>query len=86
MYAALEDRCGEAPVRSGLKQLVALLRGQEVGVDDMRSAIEQTCGKDLGEFFRVWLYTKGLPADFRGRYESSAQRAAKRLTLGMLLP
>lgn len=72
MYAALEDRCGEAPVRSGLKQLVALLRGQEVGFDDMRSAIEQTCGKDLGEFFRVWLYTKGIPADFRARYESSA--------------
>ena len=72
MYVALEDRCGETPVRSGLKQLVKLLRGQEVGVNDMRSAVEQTCGKDLGEFFRVWLYTKGLPADFRGRYESSA--------------
>jgi hypothetical protein len=72
MYVALEDRCGETPVRNGLKQLVKLLRGQEVGVNDMRSAIEQTCGKDLGEFFRVWLYTKGLPADFRGRYESNA--------------
>jgi hypothetical protein len=71
LYAALEDRCGEAPVRNGLKQLVTLLRGQEVGVDDMRSAIEQTCGKNLGEFFRVWLYTKGLPADFRARYEPS---------------
>jgi hypothetical protein len=72
MYAALEDRCGEAPVRNGLKHLVTLLRGQEVGINDMRSAIEHTCGKDLGEFFRVWLYTKGLPADFRARYETSA--------------
>jgi hypothetical protein len=72
MYAALEDRCGEAPVRNGLKHLVTLLRGQEVGINDMRSAIENTCGKDLGEFFRVWLYTKGLPADFRARYETSA--------------
>ena len=72
MYAAIEDRCGEAPVRNGLKQLVTLLRGQEVGINDMRSAIEQTCGKDLGEFFRVWLYAKGLPADFRARYEASA--------------
>ncbi len=72
MYAALEDRCGEAPVRNGLKHLVTLLRGQEVGINDMRSAIEHTCGKDLGEFFRVWLYAKGLPADFRARYETSA--------------
>jgi len=72
MYAALEDRCGEAPVRNGLKRLVTLLRGQEVGINDMRSAIERACGKDLGEFFRVWLYAKGLPADFRARYETSA--------------
>jgi hypothetical protein len=74
LYVALEDRCGEAPVRNGLKQLVTLLRGQEVGVDDMRSPIEQTCGKSLGEFFRVWLYTKGIPADFRARYEPNASR------------
>ena len=72
LYAALEDRCGEAPVRNGLKELVTLLRGQEVGVNDMRSAIEHTCGKDLGEFFRVWLYTKGIPADFRARYQPGA--------------
>lgn len=69
MYVALEDTCGEAPVRNGLKRLVTLLRGQEVGFDDMRSAIETTCGKDLGEVFRAWLYGKGLPPDFRSRYE-----------------
>lgn len=69
MYAALEDQCGEAPVRDGLKELVTLLRGQPVGIDDMRSAIEQTCKKNLGEFFRVWLYGKGVPEDFRSRYE-----------------
>lgn len=70
MYAALEDTCGEVPVRSGLKELVTLLRGQPVGIDDMRAAIEQTCGKNLGEFFRVWLYSKGIPQDFRARYEA----------------
>ena len=69
MYAALEDTCGEAPVRNGLKRLVTLLRGQEVGFDDMRSAIEAACQKDLGEFFRTWLYGKGLPPDFRSRYQ-----------------
>lgn len=71
MYVALEDTCGEAPVRNGLRDLVALLRGQDVGFDDMRSAVEETCRKDLGEFFRTWLYAKGLPADFRARYEAS---------------
>jgi hypothetical protein len=71
MYVALEDTCGETAVRNSLKDLVTLLHGQEVGFDDMRSAIEQRCGKELGEFFRTWLYEKGLPADFRSRYETS---------------
>jgi hypothetical protein len=70
MYVALEDFCGEAPVRNGLKNLVTLLRGQEVGFDDMRSAVEATCGKDLGQFFRAWLYGNGLPSDFLRRYEA----------------
>lgn len=71
MYAALEDTCGQAPVRNGLKELVTLLHGQEAGINDMRSAIEHQCGKDLGEFFRVWLYGKGLPEDFRSRYQTT---------------
>jgi Peptidase family M1 domain len=73
MYVALEDMCGEAPVRNGLKDLVTLYRGQDVGFDDMRAAIEQRCGKDLGEFFRTWLFGKGLPSDFRARYEPSSR-------------
>jgi len=64
MYVALEDTCGEQPVRKGLKNLVTVLGGQQVGFNDLRSAMEQTCGKDLAEFFRIWLYGKGLPASF----------------------
>ncbi len=75
MYVALEDTCGETPVRNGLKRLVTLLRGQQVGFDDMRSAVEATCGKDLGAFFREWLYNKGMSADFRARY-NQAQTAS----------
>ena|GEM_PF-692158 len=74
MYVALENECGEGPVRHGLRQVVTLLRGQEVGFDDLRSALEQTCGKDLGEFFRVWLYAKGLPPTFARRYEAVSTR------------
>jgi hypothetical protein len=67
-FIALEDRCGEAPVRQALASVVGLLRGQEVGYNEIRSAIEQTSGKDLAEFFRTWLYEKGIPKDFRAKY------------------
>jgi len=67
-FIALEDAYGEAPVRSGLAQVVALLRGKEVGFNDLRAALEQTTGKNLAEPFRVWLYSKGMPQEFRERY------------------
>jgi hypothetical protein len=67
-FIALEDAYGEAPVRSGLARVVALLRGKEVGFNDLRAAIEETTGKNLAEPFRVWLYRTGMPQDFRDRY------------------
>jgi hypothetical protein len=67
-FIALEDAYGEAPVRSGLAQVVALLRGKEVAFSDLRAALEQTTGKNLAEPFRVWLYNTGMPPDFRNRY------------------
>jgi hypothetical protein len=68
-FIALEDQCGEAPVRTALKRIVTLLRGQEVGYNEIRSAIEQESGKDLGEFFRRWLYELGIPKDFSAKYQ-----------------
>jgi hypothetical protein len=70
---ALEDSYGEAPIRAGLKNLVSILRGQEVGYDEVRSALEQSTGKNLAEPFRVWLYDKGIPQDFRARYENAIE-------------
>jgi hypothetical protein len=67
-FTALEDAYGEAPVRSGLARVVALLRGKEVGFNDLRAALEQTTGKNLAEPFRDWLYRTGMPQDFRNRY------------------
>jgi hypothetical protein len=67
-FIALEDAYGEAPVRSGLAQVVALLRGKEVGFNDLRASLEQTTGKNLAQPFRVWLYRTGMPQDFRDRY------------------
>jgi hypothetical protein len=67
-FVALEDGNGRAAVGEGLKQLVASLRGREVGYDDLRAALEQATGKNLAEPFRVWLYQKGIPKEFRDRY------------------
>jgi hypothetical protein len=70
-FIALEDVYGEAPVRAGLNRLVTLLRGQEVGYNDLRAALEESTGKNLAETFRIWLYGKGIPAEFRARYNSA---------------
>lgn len=72
-YIALEDQYGEAPIRAGLNRMVTLLRGQEVGYDDLRAALEESTGKNLAEPFRVWLYGKGIPKNFRNRYEIANQ-------------
>jgi hypothetical protein len=71
-YVALEDAYGKDQIRAGLRQMVTLMRGKEAGIDVMRSALEQSTGKDLAPIFRIWLYQKGVPADFRARYGPSA--------------
>ena len=71
-FVALEDACGEAPFRAGLAHLLLLLRGQEVDYNDLRSALEQSTSRDLGGMFRLWLNNKGIPDDFRNRYQGSA--------------
>jgi len=68
-FIALEDKCGEAPVRAALKRVVNLLRGQQVGYNEIRSAIEQESGMDLAEFVRTWLYESGIPKDFLTKYQ-----------------
>ena len=67
-FVALEDACGPTDVRKGLAHAVALLRGQEVDYDDLRSALEQSTNRSLGKMFRLWLNEKGIPQDFRDRY------------------
>jgi hypothetical protein len=71
-FIALEDAFGEAPVRQGLAQVVSLLRGQEVGYQDIRATLENVTNKDLAPIFRTWLYKPGIPAEFREKYQSAA--------------
>lgn len=68
-FIALEDECGETGARRGIAHLVSALRGEQAGFEDLRSALELETGKDLAAFFRVWLGEKGIPTEFRNRYE-----------------
>ncbi|HXJ15645.1 MAG TPA: M1 family aminopeptidase [Candidatus Polarisedimenticolia bacterium] len=79
LFVALEDACGATSVRSGLRELVSLLRGREVDYNDLRAELEQSTGKKLGELFRIWLNRKGIPDEFRNRYQPGAsnQQALK---------
>lgn len=67
-FIEMEDICGEVPMRSALAHLVTLLRGRELGYDDLRSALEQAANRNLASTFRVWLNEKGIPQDFLDRY------------------
>ncbi len=82
LFVALEDACGAAAVRRGLAQVIELLRGREVSVNDVRAAIEYTTGKNLAEPFRIWLYNPGIPSDFRTRYGPAAENEKKKIENG----
>ncbi|HWW50305.1 MAG TPA: M1 family aminopeptidase [Verrucomicrobiae bacterium] len=76
-YVALEDACGPRQMRDGLQHLVTLLRGQQANYSSLRSALEQSSGRDLAKLFRVWLNDMDVPQDFRRRYEGAAGIAEK---------
>ncbi len=67
-FVALEDMCGEEPMRRGLRQMVTLLRGQETSYDALRATLEESCGKNLARPFRIWLNDSGIPSYFRAGY------------------
>lgn len=67
-YIGLEDICGKAEVRKALAEVVKLRRGKDVDYNDLRSELEQTTNRTLGQMFRIWLNDRGIPPDFRARY------------------
>lgn len=73
-FVAIEDACGEQHMRDGLKELIALLHGQEMTYGSLRSELEHITGKNLADVFRVWLNDKDVPGDFRARYQYSVNR------------
>jgi len=67
-FLALEDEYGKQIVHRALARMIRAMRGREAGIFELRAALEAESGKDLGEFFRLWLNQPGIPADFRARY------------------
>jgi hypothetical protein len=82
-FVALEEACGPDAMQGGLKHLVTVLRGQEVGYDDLRAALEQSSGKNLADIFRVWLNVSGIPDDFRSRHQPAGAANAGGDQFGM---
>ncbi len=76
-FFALEDKCGTENVRHAIAHMVYALRGQQYGYSDFRAALEQECHQNLSDFFDVWLRQKGIPSDFRARYENAKGNNAK---------
>ena len=70
-FVALEDVCGEGPMRAGLAHMLATERGREAGYADLRSALEESCNQEFAPMFRLWLNNKGIPTDFRQKYQGS---------------
>jgi aminopeptidase N len=71
-FVALEDVCGEEPMRTGVAHMLATERGREAGYADLRASLEESCNRDFAPMFRLWLNSTGIPPDFRARYQGSA--------------
>jgi hypothetical protein len=65
---SLEDIAGEEKFHRAVRRILTDMAGQEIGSDELRSAVESEAGRNLAAVFHAWLDHSGLPADFRARY------------------
>jgi hypothetical protein len=70
-FLALEDSYGKDSVRHTLSRLVRTLRGEDVGLAELRAALELESWQNLAQFFRTWLSGGGIPDEFRSRYAAA---------------
>ena len=67
---SLEDIAGEEKFHRAIRRILTDMAGQEIGSDELRSAVESEAGRNLAGVFHAWLDHAGLPADFRTREEA----------------
>jgi hypothetical protein len=53
---------GEDALRAALRALQDKFRFQKIGTSDVRAALEQAAGRDLGAYFREWVMGTTLPS------------------------
>ena len=67
---SLEDIAGEEKFHRAIRRILTDMAGQEIGSDELRSAVEWEAGRNLAGVFHAWLDHTGLPAEFRSREEA----------------
>ena len=68
---ALEDIAGEEKFHSAVRRILTDMAGQEIGSDELRSAVEAEAGRNLAGAFHAWFDHPGLPAEFRARHAAA---------------
>jgi hypothetical protein len=68
---ALEDLAGEEQFHRAVRRVLTDMAGQEIGSEELRSAVEAEAGRNLAGVFHAWLDHSGLPAEFRARYSAA---------------
>jgi hypothetical protein len=68
---SLEEIAGEEKFHRAVRRVLADMAGQEIGSDELRSAVEAEAGQNLAGVFHAWLDHPGLPAEFRARYAAA---------------
>lgn len=68
---SLEDIGGEEKFHRAVRRVLADMGGQEIGTDELRSAVEAEAGRNLADVFHAWLDHPGLPSEFRARYSAA---------------
>jgi hypothetical protein len=65
---SLEEMAGEQNFHRALRRLLTDMAGQEIGTNELRSAVEAEAGQNLAGVLHAWLDRPGLPGEFRARY------------------
>lgn len=65
---SLEDIAGKEKFDRAVRRILKDMAGQEIGSEELRSAVEAETGRNLADVFHAWLDHPGLPAEFRARY------------------
>ena len=68
---SLENIAGKENFYRAVRRLLTDMAGQEIGSDELRSAVEAEAGRNLAGVFHAWLDHPGLPAEFRARYTAA---------------